>query len=557
MAARPSPGDIKFEAMGIAKALASKQLSVPVYQRDYSWSGEEVDDLFHDLNAAINDGTYFLGAIVLKRINGSRFEVVDGQQRLATVSILLAAIRDYFHEQANDLLNVEYLHTFLSTIDPHARARIPRLTLNVDDDLFFRSFVFSLPGDQGRSMTPNRDSHRLLQRACKLAKKHVQSITAGRSESDKTAILLRWVEFLNDGVQVILLTAPDSQNAFKMFETLNWRGAEMETTDLLKNYLFSQVGDDKIRDATHLWSAMTGTLESVGVDELVITYLRHLLVSRHGAIRDREVYDKISATVKGSFPAMEFIGDLEKNAATYTALLNHKHPYWNSLGNYAAKVRKHVETINELRNAQIRPLMLACLKEFGHRDVEAAFRIFIHWTVRLMVAGLPTGTVEKYYAGRAAEVWRKEITSLQDLVAAMQRHLPDDAAFQSSFATIRVSKSHLARYYLRSLQQAAKDDPEPEWVVNDDPTQLTLEHVLPERPSAAWGVTEDHAARLHRRLGNMVLLKLSVNTRIGNESFQVKKLAYKASSHLSLTKQVLKCDSWGGGRNQSAADETR
>src|SRR5262249_33220620 len=73
----------------------------------------------------------------------------------------------------------------------------------------------------------------------------------------------------------------------------------------------------------------------------------------------------------------------------------------------------------------------------------------------------------------------------------------------------------------------------------------TLEHVLPERPAEAWGVSEETAAALYKRLGNMVLLKLSVNTRIGNVSFEEKKKAYKASSHLLLTKQVLKCSTWG------------
>jgi hypothetical protein len=290
---------------------------------------------------------------------------------------------------------------------------------------------------------------------------------------------------------------------------------------------------------------MTGTLEAVGSDEIVLTYLRHLLVAQHGATRDREVYDKISGTVKGAFPSLEFIGDLEKNATVYTALLNHKHAFWNSFGNFSAKIRRHLETLNELRNAQIRPLMLACLKEFGQQDVEKAFRTFIYWTVRLMVSGQPTGAIEKYYAGRATEVWRKEIKDADGLARAMRRHLPDDNAFRGAFATIRVSKSHLARYYLRSLEQVLKDDSEPEWVVNDNPTQLTLEHVLPERPSAAWGVTEEVAAGLYRRLGNMVLLKLSVNTRIGNASFEEKKKAYKASSYLALTKQVLKYDKWG------------
>jgi hypothetical protein len=95
------------------------------------------------------------------------------------------------------------------------------------------------------------------------------------------------------------------------------------------------------------------------------------------------------------------------------------------------------------------------------------------------------------------------------------------------------------------LEQKEKQDPEPEWTVNDDPTQLTLEHVLPERPSDQWRIGPEKAAGLYRRLGNMVLLRLSVNSRIGNSSFEEKKKAYKGSSHLKTTKQVLGFKQWG------------
>ena len=90
-----------------------------------------------------------------------------------------------------------------------------------------------------------------------------------------------------------------------------------------------------------------------------------------------------------------------------------------------------------------------------------------------------------------------------------------------------------------------KDDPQPERVVNDDPTVLTLEHVLPENPSPAWAVDADTAQTLYRRLGNMALLRATPNSQVGNAEFAEKQKVYKASSSLSLTKQLLKYKHWG------------
>jgi uncharacterized protein with ParB-like and HNH nuclease domain len=90
--------NISIELAGIGKALINKRLAVPIYQRSYAWEDKHVLDLFSDISEAIskNETEYFVGSIVTTKNETQRPEVVDGQQRLATTTILIAAIRDYF-----------------------------------------------------------------------------------------------------------------------------------------------------------------------------------------------------------------------------------------------------------------------------------------------------------------------------------------------------------------------------------------------------------------------------------------------------------------------------
>ncbi|HVK12445.1 MAG TPA: HNH endonuclease family protein, partial [Gemmataceae bacterium] len=107
-------------------------------------------------------------------------------------------------------------------------------------------------------------------------------------------------------------------------------------------------------------------------------------------------------------------------------------------------------------------------------------------------------------------------------------------------------KSHLARYYLRSLERTRRGDNQPELIVNDDQTEITLEHILPENPAGKWGrIDQSMAEPVYRRLGNMVLLRMSVNSVIGNVTFEEKKKAYeKSAQSLLLTQDVTTYPDW-------------
>jgi uncharacterized protein with ParB-like and HNH nuclease domain len=125
---------IGFEQVGLGAILRQNQLVVPPNQREYAWTDREVKQLFQDFARSINQGDYFLGTIVtIPRVNGA-LEVVDGQQRLATTAILLAAIRDYLKEMNEEMLVESIDNEFLTGIDRSKRERVARLKLNIDDN---------------------------------------------------------------------------------------------------------------------------------------------------------------------------------------------------------------------------------------------------------------------------------------------------------------------------------------------------------------------------------------------------------------------------------------
>ncbi len=129
-----------FEHKGIGAVIAHNVLRVPPNQREYSWTEREVTGLFEDLGTAINGrwDEYFLGTVVTVARAGF-LEVVDGQQRIATTLILLAAIRDRLKAE-KDTASVESIERMLTDIDRRQSAHISRLTLNTDDAAFFHAY---------------------------------------------------------------------------------------------------------------------------------------------------------------------------------------------------------------------------------------------------------------------------------------------------------------------------------------------------------------------------------------------------------------------------------
>ena len=535
--------NIEFNMLGIGTVLKRNRLVVPLNQRGYSWEERNVQDLLQDLAEAIssNKQAYFLGAIVLTVGSEGNLEIADGQQRLATTTILIAAIRDYFYFR-DDKDMVEDLNSFLRTFVRETRENNPRLILNVTDHEFFTRLILALPDEPSRqSISPTQPSHRLLHRAAELAEQHVANILSPLSESAKIEHLNRWLRFIEDSAQVITLQVPDDMNAYVMFETLNDRGLRVSQSDLVKNYLFSEAAT-RIAEAQDRWSAMKGALEVLEDDEVTIDFLRHHLISVYGPVRERDVLERIRDNVRGRAPAVEFLNDLSSGAGDYVALQTPTNVKWS--GN-SMMVRKLIGDLLLLRVTPLRPLMLSVVRNFDSSETVVAFRRFVAWSVRWLVSGgARSGAVETAIGTAAKAVTSGEIKTADALNKALDPVLPNDSRFSLAFRNLTVANHRLARYYLRTLEIACADQKEPEWVPNED-TVITLEHVLPQHPGANW---LDIEAAIHstyyRRLGNMALLAQTPNTDIGNAPFGDKKKVFAASDY-HLTKEIATKQDWG------------
>jgi hypothetical protein len=534
---------IQFEPLGIGTVLKRKTLVVPLNQRDYAWEEKHVVSLMQDFTNAIRErkSSYFLGTIVLTGGEDGRPEVADGQQRLATTSILLAAIRDYFFNREEKDLADSIQRDFLTEFVRETKDTVPHVSLNINDNEFYRKRILLPPNHRDRKVPATIESHRKIERAAELAAQHIQEIVTPLAEGYRIQHLNEWAKFVEETALVIVLTVPDDLNAFVMFETLNDRGLKTSQFDLLKNYLFKEAAD-RISEAQTRWAGMTSVLESTGIDELGMMYLRHFAVSMYGHTRDVDVYERIKDRVKGRGPAISFLDDLSSNVNDYISLLNQDHARWDD---FEPAVKQAVATMILLRVIPIRPLMLAVMRNFQRKEVTRAFRAFVCWTVRFLVAsGNRSGVVEEAYARCALDVSQKKIKTTKELEARLKEVIPSDARFEAEFAVARVSRSELARYYIRSLELSLEQDPEPEFVPNSD-LVINLEHILPRSPGANWPHIEpEKAAANYTRIGNLVLLQSKVNSVIGNSDFATKKPFFMQSSFVT-TKNIGNYQEWG------------
>lgn len=531
-------GEIGFSQLGLASILKQNQLRVPPNQREYSWTVKEVRTLFQDFARAISegDGSYFLGTIVTIPRSGGALKVVDGQQRLATTAIILYAIRDYL--RSRDAMIAESIDSeFLTVIDRSSRARVPRLRLNLDDNDYFRA---RLTGVQP-ALVATKQSHNLLEAAFTEAKEQVIRIVAGFDEKDHGDTLNRWISFIEARALAVLLRVPNDSDAYRMFETLNDRGLRTSQSDLVKNYLFGRSGD-RVGEVQQKWAFMRGALETIEEDDITITFLRHALTAIHGFVRETQVYDAVQNIAKAPQLVVTFAGQLESLANGYVAIHNAEHEKWNK---YSDATRKAIEVLNLFDIKPLRPLMLAIAQKFPDKEAEKAFRFCVSLSVRLMIASSTrTGTVEEGLAAAAHNIFISTIVTAENLKNDLKTLTPTDASFAAAFEITTLSNRKLARYYLRSMELAAKNEAEPWHIPNDDRSMINLEHVLPEKPEGNWPSFNDEQVKLYyKRVGNLCLMRASDNSTAKSADFHTKKPIFMKSAYV-LTKQIADASEW-------------
>lgn len=542
--------DIDLKSDGIARVLATHRLRVPPYQRQYAWREEHVRTLFDDWADAYKLKSkhkhYFMGTLVLNRVPSSEIlEVSDGQQRMATTAIFIAAIRDALMKggKIERTAAEKYTNTYLTGFEELEGDWQPKLQLNTLDNSYFMNSVL-VPEVHRNASTPadaRRGSGDRIARAYEIAQERVAALMGEVSEQYRYRHLYEWMDYLQKSVAVVVIIVPEDVDGYTMFETLNDRGLRASQVDNIKNRLFKEAGS-RLSEVEDRWLSMLAQVESFGDDETIVSYIRHYWISQDGPTREQELARRFKETIQGQAQVATLVANLDRHAEDYEALfyapLEHKR-----LAEFGQTGRCIVAaTTRVLGVQQIRPLMLAVLEHFSVEEALKAFRLMLSWSVRyLVVGGSGGGTIERNYGMLSQQVSSGKIKMARDLREALDA--PADPQFQTAFRAYSISNSQIARYVCRSFEAYLRGENEPATIFFENSATLNLEHIMP-RSAEGWDVPPDIAKGYHNRAGNLTLLDPKANVEIGNDIFSKKKPIYAKSPFL-LTSQLSKYETWG------------
>ena len=528
------------KTIGDLLSTTSPRIVVSDYQRDFSWTESEADVFFRDLLAFsdrytaknIETQEYFLGSMVLVT-GGPDHLLLDGQQRLATATIMLSVIRDQlnlFDKNAGIRLAQKYMYDN----DDSTGARWYKLTLNRYDAEFFRREIQD--GREAEQILPTLESHRLIH---KVRGYFLEKFEAKYKELGGGRLAFEWslrvMKVLLNHMSAVVVSSSDEENASNVFETLNDRGINLSTVDLLRNLILRRAADDSQRDEIiEAWRSIIEIEEDARIDD----FLRHYWISRNGDIKSRKLYHEMKTVIEAKgIDSLTLSLDLQRTALVYRQIISAKDDDPN--------VRDHLAAIKMLGAKALLPAVLSAYS--AEKPDERT--VFVQLLVSLYV--------------RYAVVSNLELSRLEDVVYDVAQKLantgdfdaaavsiegirPTDDAFGKRFATFQITRRESQRYLLQKLENQFRQEAGKTGELQlSGPDRVHVEHIYPQRPDKRLLDHQD----LVNRFGNLTLLDSKLNQSIQNGSFDAKKPSY-AESDLLLTQDLVKYQAW----NRDAID---
>ena len=507
---------------------------IPRFQRDYSWTDDEWEDLWMDLQGALQPGgepAHYMGYLVLQSADDRTFEVIDGQQRLTTVSLIVLAVLKNLQRlsdagndaDANRRRMEQIRQTYIGYLVPVTLVARPKLTLNRNNNSYYQDYLVPLGHLPQRGF---RASEHLLRKAFDWFDKRVADFLK-KSSGNEGMRLAQFVEDLSDRLFFTVITVTDELNAYKVFETLNARGVRLSATDLLKNYLFSVLDrggnhdDHELRNLEGRWEAMVGRLGAESFPD----FLRVHWNSRRSFARQAELFKTIRSKVKTREAVFQLLRDMEQDLDAYLALSSPEASDWPQ------EAKSHAATLKTFNVRQPYPLLLAAKRSFDAPDFAGLMRACVVISLRFnVICSYSTAEQERTYNAVAERIAKGEIAGLGAALGAMQSVYPNDAAFRAAFAekTIRTTQSRnnrVVRYILCALEKHLSGQ---DYAFASD--SFNIEHVLPQNPETGWeAFTDEEADALVYRLGNMTLMQAGANKDLGNSPYSTKRTVFERS----------------------------
>lgn len=384
---------------------------VPQFQREYAWGRDEVEEFFHDLSNALTDDTYFLGLVIVTG-EGQIKDVVDGQQRLLTLTLLAAALHHEARKYERRALAERLQSTFLRTIDFDTDAELPRVSLSSHDDDATLRQILSTPFNELPEVSSEHFtvSAHLLEAYRVLSTLLLQDLNV-----DPFKRLGTWADFITNKLYFAMFVHPNPASAYRVFEVINTRGKELTTADLLKSYVLSQTSAAHREERYKHWQHIANNFSGENSSSLV-QFIRHAVTTARGHVSPRDLYDVLTgrgATSKSPMSPEELLSFLERHLPLYAQTDD---PTLNGPAN--SDQLAVFSVLNALNVVSVRPILLAMATTPNATDgMRELLRLVVQ---RIVVGTLGTGNVERRFGQVAQRIvsdgsWESALESLSDL----------------------------------------------------------------------------------------------------------------------------------------------
>ena len=519
---------------------------VPKYQRDYSWDTEDWDDLWNDIEGIPEEQIHYMGYVVLQRTTDSRrYWIIDGQQRITTLSILALAVLDLLQEWAGQGIDADantrrmkiLESNFVAAETASSLTPMSKLNLNRNNDDFYKSYL--LRRRKPASMSRFKPSERKMWKAYEFFQQKLREKFGTHPNGEAVAAFLE--KTVGDKLVFSSITVGDDLNAYKVFETLNARGVKLSTGDLLKNYLLSEVAktsEHDLEEAERMWQSINDTLQKTDLP----TFIRHYWNSRYPLQTKTTLFKAIKNEIKGIEKVFELLGDLEELAVVYAALDNPASDIWTH------EEKESIEELDLFSASQCYTLMLAAYKHIRPVRPEEFVKILKQLVVVTFryttISQYNTNIVEQEFNKTAIGIAERTHRSAREVFHSYEKALYlNDEVFANNFTYRAINTNRfktLTRYILCKLERQLSGV-----LVDWNDARLSIEHILPENPGPDWDVyfNKDAQEEYVFRIGNLTLLETGKNKDIGNKLIGDKLPVYQSSQYL-LTRDKTAYTEW-------------
>lgn len=535
---------IKGAEYPLAKIFSSDfDYDIPSFQRPYAWTEEETGELFNDLyNFYLEESSeeqYFLGSIVLvKEDDKPHSEVIDGQQRLTTLTILLAVITSRLSGE-----NRSDFKTYI--IEPgrasQGIASKPRVQLRKRDRVFFRKYIQEMDFDTLFSLNPETQDTEAKGHIIRNARLLMDCIS---HNFDTEQEIVAFGSFLVQRCLLVAVSTPTEQAAFRIFSVMNSRGMSLLATDIIKADLIGAIPDVQQQEFNSKWEDLEAELGRNGFNDL-FGHIRMIRTKTKAKKSLQEEFYKFVLPKIDAVTAIDFINNvLEPYSEAYRVIKNSQYTSYHG----ADKVNDILRWLNRIDNSDWVPV--AMFYYVKHKDDSDLLDKFLRKLERLAAYMRAASWDVTHRIDRYAKVLTElETVGGNSFGSSIELTRDEAREFVDTLnSDIYKMVSAKRNYLILRLDSFVSDG-----AAAYDSKVLTIEHVLPQTVAPGsqweknWPDSSEREQWLHK-IGNLLPLSKRKNSQAQNYEFGLKKDKYFKSktgtSSFALTSQVLSYSEW-------------